>query len=309
MSKNVVTLFLISIYFIFTGCKEKTGRSISKIPPAKIAIDTIQIKEIEHEQSYQGRFHFIYSSNSIFKKAKKHFSDDELSTILALNRIDINRMYRVKKLIIPDSIYTNFMNYAPFPSVIAELVEIKKLIVISYPIQAFALYESGRLIVWGPTSMGKKSSPTPIGLFHTNWKAKKTISTVNEEWILKWYFNIVNLDGISMHEYELPGYPASHSCIRLRVQDAKFIYVWADQWIVENNGRTIIANGTPVIIYGNYDFDNPPPWYKLENNPNANKITADSLLKIITPYYQVIIQEQSIRDSIAITIHKITIPS
>lgn len=309
MSKNVVTLFLISIYLIFTGCKEKTGRFISKISPAKIAIDTIQIKEIEHEQSYQGRFHFIYSSDSIFKKAKKHFSDDELSTILALNRIDINRMYRVKKLIIPDSIYTNFMDYSPFPSVIAELVEIKKLIVISYPIQAFALYESGRLIVWGPTSMGKKSTPTPIGLFHTNWKAKKTISTVNEEWILNWYFNIVNLDGISMHEYELPGYPASHSCIRLREQDAKFIYDWADQWIVENNGRTIIANGTPVIIYGNYDFDNHPPWYKLENNPNANKITADSLLKLITPYYQVIIQEQSIRDSIAITIHKITIPS
>lgn len=297
------------MYFIFTGCKEETGRSISKISPAKIAIDTIQLKEIEHEQFYQGRFHFIYSSDSIFKKAKKHFSDDELSTILALNRIDINRMYRVKKLIIPDSIYTNFMDYSPFPSVIAELVEIKKLIVISYPIQAFALYESGRLIVWGPTSMGKKSTPTPIGLFHTNWKAKKTISTVNEEWILNWYFNIVNLDGISMHEYELPGYPASHSCIRLREQDAKFIYDWADQWIIENNGRTIIANGTPVIIYGNYDFDNHPPWYKLENNPNANKITADSLLKLITPYYQVIIQEQSIRDSIAITIHKITIPS
>jgi lipoprotein-anchoring transpeptidase ErfK/SrfK len=95
-------------------------------------------------------------------------------------------------------------------------------LLISYPIEAFGAYEQGKLVRWGPTSLGKKSTKTPTGLFFTNWKSKETISTEDSSWILKWYFNLVNSTGVSIHQYGLPGYPASHACARLYEEDAKW---------------------------------------------------------------------------------------
>jgi hypothetical protein len=43
---------------------------------------------------------------------------------------------------------------------------------------------------------------------------------------LRWNFNIENKLGVGWHS--LPGYPASHSCLRL--EDAKLLYEWADEW-------------------------------------------------------------------------------
>jgi len=35
---------------------------------------------------------------------------------------------------------------------------------------------------------------------------------------------------VSFHKFDLPGYPASHGCVRLPEEDAKWIYDWADHW-------------------------------------------------------------------------------
>src|SRR6185436_9183186 len=123
-----------------------------------------------------------------------------------------------------------------------------------------AAYDSGRLVRWGPTSTGKRATPTPAGLFFANWKAKQTRSTENDEWILNWYFNFDNARGVSFHEYAMPGYPASHACVRLLAEDAKWIYDWADQWKVSRNGRGVIRWGTPVVVFDDYDYKAPPPW-------------------------------------------------
>ena len=63
--------------------------------------------------------------------------------------------------------------------------------------------------------MGSKAHQTTRGLHFTNWKGKEIISTVSDEWKLKWNFNIANHEGIGWHQYSMPGYPASHSCLRL----------------------------------------------------------------------------------------------
>ena len=44
-------------------------------------------------------------------------------------------------------------------------------------VQAFAAYDSGALVRWGPTSTGRREMPTPARLFHTNWKARQRTST------------------------------------------------------------------------------------------------------------------------------------
>ena len=94
---------------------------------------------------------------------------------------------------------------------------------------AFGIYEYGNLVKCGPVSSGKKAAPTPAGKYHTNWKKDVKVSTIDPEWIMPWYFNIENKQGIAFHKYELPGYPASHACIRLHEADAIWIYNWADK--------------------------------------------------------------------------------
>ena len=54
---------------------------------------------------------------------------------------------------------------------------------------------SGALVRWGPTSTGPRETPTPAGLFATNWKSKLRRSSDNREWLLPWYVNFINATG------------------------------------------------------------------------------------------------------------------
>ena len=144
--------------------------------------------------------------------------------------------------------------------------------------------------------MGKKATPTPTGLFSANWKAKETISTVNDEWKLKWNFNVSNAGGVGFHQYQLPGYPASHSCMRLLESDAIWLYNWVDMWILQHN--ELAAQGSPVIIFGQYPFGHSKPWWSLVQNPAALHIPADTLSALIQPNLDKILARQAQRDSV-----------
>jgi hypothetical protein len=77
-------------------------------------------------------------------------------------------------------------------------------------------------------------------------------------------FNFINSRGVSFHEFELPGRPASHACVRLLQRDAQWVYGWGEQWRVSADQREIVTPGTPVAILGAYDFRRPAPWLTLE---------------------------------------------
>ena len=68
---------------------------------------------------------------------------------------------------------------------------------------------------------------------------------------------------MSFHQFDLPGYPASHACVRLLERDAKWLYEWGQQWTLDTTGRTILTTGTPVVIVAEYDYAAPPPWVDL----------------------------------------------
>jgi len=110
-------------------------------------------------------------------------------------------------------------------------------------------------------STGRKETPTPIGLFHLTWKAKQRRSTDNEQWLLRWYFNFVNARGVSFHQFDLPGYPASHACVRLLERDAEWLYGWGDQWTLDADGRRVAASGSTVLIVGR--FSSADAWTSL----------------------------------------------
>lgn len=221
----------------------------------------------------------------------------KLQVVLAINRTDKATFAKMDTVVIPTDMSGDIAYYLPFPLSVPYLADINKIIFFSYPTQTFATYENGVLIYTGPTNMGRKKDPTPTGLFFANWKAEKTTSTVNDEWELLWNFNIANKDGVGWHQYSMPGYPASHSCLRLQEKDARYLYNWADQWILDGK-ETVLANGTPVIVFGSYNFDAPKPWLQLITNPHALDISAEEIQKQTMPFLDKIIAEQTKRETV-----------
>jgi hypothetical protein len=201
------------------------------------------------------------------------FTPSQRALLQKLNRADGEHMRNLEWLVVP-AVWRGELEYSPFPGVFPAAVHTPTLLVVDQPWQAFAAYEYGSLVRWGPVSSGSRTSPTPPGLFHLNWRSRGRHSTVNPRWFLKWYFNFQNALGLSLHAYGLPGYPASHGCIRLLERDAVWIYEWGRSWTVSPGGR-IVARGTPLLVIGQYQFGGPPPWRSLEHLANGIKLPED----------------------------------
>ncbi len=213
---------------------------------------------------------------------RTELGEEAMAVVLKVNRIDAQHIRSGEELIIPETL--DMMAVSPFPAEIKSAETISKLLLVARRVQAFGAYEFGKLVRWGPTSTGKKATPTRAGLYHANWKAKRTISTIDPDWVLPWYVNIDNFDGISLHQYDLPGYPASHSCVRLLEEDAAWVYQWVEQWILTKDGRGRLAYGTPVIIFGDYAYDQPPPWKLLPGDPQAASVSVEEVEEVVLRY-------------------------
>jgi hypothetical protein len=276
--KNLIWTAL-AIITVFSSCKNDQ-KTTKKIVPERV-------QPIEIGYSFE-------KSNKWFNANKQ--SGKNLKLVMALNRMDESNLVKADSILIPTDFSGDIAYYMPFPLKVSSLEEINKIILFSYKTQSFAAYENGVLTYVGPTSLGREKDKTPTGLFFTNWKAEQTTSTFNDEWELKWNFNIANKLGIGFHQYELPGYPASHSCLRLLESDAKLLYSWADQWVLENDQK-VKLKGTPVIVFGEYDFEGAKPWLQLKENPDALKISESEINDLIEPYLVKIKEAQTKREN------------
>jgi len=63
-------------------------------------------------------------------------------------------------------------------------------------------------------------------------------------------------------------------------KDAKWIFDWADQWKVSARTGAVTSVGTPVIIFGDYAFGEPPPWLNLPNDKESTLLTIQELEEI-----------------------------
>ena len=197
----------------------------------------------------------------------KRFTPAQIDVLEMLNRRDREHLIRVDPpvpgLIVPETWHADPLAYSPFPPAWPAVEAHAKAIVVHQPMQAFGAYEHGKLIRWGPVSTGRKETATPDGLFNLTWRARSRRSTDNQDWLLEWYFNFVNERGISFHLFDLPGYPASHACVRLLLRDAQWLYGWGEQWTLDETRRKVVTAGTPVLILGAYPFGQPPAWLSL----------------------------------------------
>jgi hypothetical protein len=276
LKNNIIGKFIFSsviILFSLNSCDNGKGQNFTEEEVKRDSVPVIIEKE-------EPPFINTYKLDSIVNMAAwdSLYSPEQKKMIYALNRIEQVRVGPGVKLLVPDSLVTDLIFYSPFPENLELLDSIPKTVLIAQRIQAFGLYENGKLIKWGPVSSGKQSTPTPNGLHYGNYKAKRKVSTVNSSWILPYYFNFMNFEGVGVHQYLLPGFPASHACVRLDMDDAMFIYGWANQWQLDSRGRTVEKNGTPFMVFGEYDFEaETPPWMALAEDPEANFLNKNEL--------------------------------
>src|SRR5262247_2019835 len=104
---------------------------------------------------------------------RSEIGEEKMAVLLKLNRLDAQHLRSGVTLVIPEQV-DELTSLSPFPSRVETVRDIPKLILVSLRVQAFGAYEFGNLVRWGPTSSGKKASPTPAGVYHTNWKSKPT---------------------------------------------------------------------------------------------------------------------------------------
>lgn len=265
--------FLVVVFFILSS-----GTSYSQtIAAADPAVSDTTLPILPVEVTYH--FDTLKEKTAVADFNAK-YNEDERNIILAINRISSSVIRKGKVLVMPDTLLPSMLDYSPYPGTLPGFDSIPKLILISLRIQAFAIYENGWLTRWGPVSSGKKSTPTPAGLFHTNFKAEVKISSENSDWIMPWYFNFYARRGIAMHQYFLPGYPASHACVRMQVKDAKWIFDWAEQWKLSSRTGAVIKTGTPVIIFGEYAYGKTQPWLNLPTDKLSILLTTNEFAEI-----------------------------
>lgn len=281
--KIIARLFsVICISILLVQCTDKDSQTTKGTAAKKQAV-----KRDKASISYR-----FDSTKKLIDTLKKN--KDVARIVAAVNRTDYRHLVNMDSIIVPNDLSKTVENYLPFPLQVPYLKDIDKIVYFSYPSQAFAAYEYGELVYTGQTNMGRKADPTPQKLYFTNWKAEETTSTFNDEWELRWNFNIENKEGIGWHQYELPGYPASHSCLRMTEQDAKFMYEWADQWKLKGTDN-VLAKGIPVIVFGTYNFDGPKPWLQLAANPKALEISTADIEKETAGYLGEIMKAQQNR--------------
>jgi lipoprotein-anchoring transpeptidase ErfK/SrfK len=124
-------------------------------------------------------------------------------------------------------------------------------IVVSIPKQRAYLMLGEQIVIDGPVSSGKRGHSSPTGHFTVLEKDPNHHSTLYGDYVdrsgrvvragvsaridsapsgthfagaaMKWFLRLTG-DGVGMHIGILPGYPASHGCIRESVEGAKLFY-------------------------------------------------------------------------------------
>jgi hypothetical protein len=100
-------------------------------------------------------------------------------------------------------------------------------IVVSLPQQKAYVFRSGLLVATAPVSTGRPGHPTPVGTFRILQKKVHHHSNRYSNAPMPFMQRLTNY-GIALHAGSLPGYPASHGCIRLPRSFARKLYGMTD---------------------------------------------------------------------------------
>src|SRR5262245_12902177 len=108
-------------------------------------------------------------------------------------------------------------------------------IIISIQEQRISVYDNGLLIAHSSVSTGTRNHPTPLGVFSVISKKRWHRSNIYSAAPMP-FMQRITWSGIALHAGVLPGYPASHGCIRLA--DSFALRLWN---LTKRGTRVIIA--------------------------------------------------------------------
>ncbi|MHA7774135.1 L,D-transpeptidase family protein [Roseibium sp. M-1] len=95
--------------------------------------------------------------------------------------------------------------------------------IVSLDEQKIRVYRGLDLIEVSPVSSGKRGHGTPTGVFSILEKKRKHFSNLYDNAPMP-FMQRLTWSGIALHVGQLPGYPASHGCIRLPKSFAQSLY-------------------------------------------------------------------------------------
>lgn len=121
------------------------------------------------------------------------------------------------------------------------------VVVVSIGKQTVTVYDDNKVIAKSPISSGMTGHPTPTGIFSILEKNRYHYSNLYGGAPMPFMQRVTN-SGVAMHAGDLPGYPASHGCIRLPYSFAKSLF-----GITDVGARVIITDDDPTPS----EFDSP----------------------------------------------------
>jgi lipoprotein-anchoring transpeptidase ErfK/SrfK len=157
-------------------------------------------------------------------------------------------------------------------------------IVVSIANQHVTLYSNGARVTQSPVSTGVPGRPTPTGVFSIIQKDRYHHSNLYSNAPMP-YMERITWSGVALHEGPLPGYPASHGCIRLTHEFA------ARLWVIARLGvRVIVARNDVAPV----DFAHPrlfapkvkpaePPTASAEPEKHAAEMAPVKLAQAAAP--------------------------
>lgn len=166
-----------------------------------------------------------------------------------------NRLYTGREIAIPRNLaHINIYDISPFPLKIKG--ENEKQVIIDQEKLAWGAYDTeGNLLMWGPISSGRdkcsdsnKSCRTMPGIFRVF--SKENVRCTSDVFPIgkggaKMPFCMYFHKGFALHgSDDIPGQRASHGCVRMFVQDAK----WLNETFVELSSERNNFKGTVVIV-------------------------------------------------------------
>ena len=124
------------------------------------------------------------------------------------------------------------------------------IIAISINQQKVRVYDANGFFAESPVSTGTKSHPTPMGVFSIIQKHKMHHSNIYSGAPMP-FMQRITWSGVAMHAGALPGYPASHGCIRLPMAFAAKMWNWTRMGarVVVTPGEITPANFShPLLV-------------------------------------------------------------
>jgi hypothetical protein len=112
-------------------------------------------------------------------------------------------------------------------------------ILVSLRDQRVRVYDDSGLVSTAPVSSGKPSTPTPTGIFTILQKNKEHRSNLHNDAPMP-NMQRITWSGVALHAGDLPGYAASHGCIRLPYRFSEDLFAHTSL------GTRVIVTDEPV---------------------------------------------------------------